>query len=244
MVEFSQVDKIQLLLGLLSSKSVVTLLDDAQLDTLALWKSDLRGSSLTNGEDVGETSCENVSTAITNVNDVERSRVALTVNERSDSTNVGTLGDHNEVTNCKRNVSNLLSGGQVNLDGIMDFDCWVSESNGTTIMSDQEWDCTSLSSDSWDPADGCLTSSENLDDAAELPVCLILLDAVQNETSLSVVQKTELLVGSWNRDDILETGRVVQVSANLVVDVYEFTSNDHDGFSSGQRIFQSVSQDE
>jgi hypothetical protein len=56
------------------------------------------------------------------VQDVETSVVALTVGDDTDTTHVTTTDSHGDDTGVEADEVNDLSGGNVNLDGVVDLD--------------------------------------------------------------------------------------------------------------------------
>jgi hypothetical protein len=106
------------------STSAVTLLSDAELDTLALWKGDpwLLGSD---DENVGLTSSEGVVYSILDVDDVETSVMALAVGDDTNTAHIATTGDHGDDTSVELDEVGDLAGSEVNLDGVVDLDGWV-----------------------------------------------------------------------------------------------------------------------
>jgi hypothetical protein len=85
----------------LCSHSLVTLLGDAQFDTLALGKRDVCLRGLSDDENVGQTGGKHVTVGILNVDNLERSRMLLAVDDSSDTTQISTSGDHDQVA-CKQ----------------------------------------------------------------------------------------------------------------------------------------------
>ena len=86
--------------GQIVGASTVSLLGDAELDTLALWQGDPRLLAA-NDEDVGLTSSELVVDGVLDVHDVEASVVALTVGDDTDTSHVATTGGHGDNTSVE-----------------------------------------------------------------------------------------------------------------------------------------------
>lgn len=127
--------------------------------------------------------------AYLNVNNGVRTRVLLNVLENTDTTKIVSASDHDEVSNTELNaILNLLSL-EVELDGIVFFNIRVRITDGAAIMGRDEWDSLRTQLDTL-----------NL---AELVLSLLGGDLVQSELALDVVQKTEVLVGAVNGDNIL-----------------------------------------
>jgi hypothetical protein len=110
--------------------SAVSLLCDRELDTLALWQRDpwlLRADD----EDVALTSGKRVVDGILDVNDVEASIVALAVSDDTNTTHVTTTSDHSDHTSVELDEVSDLTGGDIDLDSIVDLDGWVRVTDTT-----------------------------------------------------------------------------------------------------------------
>jgi hypothetical protein len=94
----------------LCSHSLVTLLGDAQFDTLALWQGDVCLRGLSDYEDVGQTGGEHMTVGILNVDDLERSWMFLAVDDCSDTTQISSSGDHDQVACERKEVNNAVGG--------------------------------------------------------------------------------------------------------------------------------------
>eukprot|EP01084_Bolivina_argentea_P299039 515441_1 len=105
-------------------------------------------------------------------------------------------------------------------------------------MGDSVGDGASLASLGSVAADGSLGASADLDNAAELNLSLVSGDAVKDEAALDVVQKAVLLVGALDGEDILETGGVGDVGADLVVNLDEAPHHDLNDLAAGQSVLQ------
>lgn len=141
--------------NLLASKGVsaaaVTLLGDGELDTLALGEGD-PGLLLADDENVALTGGELVVNGVLDVDDVEATIVTLTVGDDTNTTHVTTTSGHGDDTSVETdevgdlacwNVSAscsvvssaasllILTGGQVDLDGVVDLDSGVGETDTT-----------------------------------------------------------------------------------------------------------------
>lgn len=119
-------------LRLMASKSVgttaVTLLGNGELDTLALGQGN-PGLVRANDENVALTSSERVVDGVLDVDNVETSVVTLTVSDDTNTAHVVTAGDHGNSTSVELDVVLDLAGGQVDLDGVVDLDQRVGETD-------------------------------------------------------------------------------------------------------------------
>jgi hypothetical protein len=157
--------------------SDLLLLNNAKLDTVTLRKSNHGFSSLTNDKDVGKTGSELVTSSITHVHNIKGTKVTITTDNNTHTTSVVTLGDEAEIANIELNVTNNLIGVQINLNGIIDLDGRIRETDGTSIVSNNE---------------GNLLAGElALDNLAKLVLSLLLIHTMKNKATLHIIQKTE-----------------------------------------------------
>ncbi|EJK51177.1 hypothetical protein THAOC_29673, partial [Thalassiosira oceanica] len=155
--------------------------------------------------------------------------VLLEVLEDSDTTSVVTLGNHDDRPHLERENLAHLASRDVDLDGVVDLDVGVGESEGTSIVRDSHGDL--------------LGGDVNLLYTAEFPLGLFLIDAVQNEASLGVVEETEDVAGLLELDDVHETGGVVVVSSDLAVDLDTPLHADLLALLSGEGVLQTLTKD-
>jgi len=209
---------------------LVSLLDNRQLDTSSIGKGDRGGFFLADNEDVGHSGREMQSTDILNVRDVVGSGVLFNLSNVSDSSSVSTLRDHNSAANFV--LVKLLNFGvvQVQLDGVSDLDIRVRESDRSPVVGADVRDSTA--------------SNLRLHDLAELELRVGLGDGREDESSLDIVQQSEILVRSRNGNNVHESSGVLGVQAALAVNLDEFIHQNHFDFSSSQCIFQSISEDD
>jgi len=208
------------------------LLQDRLLDTLALGKRNqcLRGLSvrLADYENVSKSSSERISNGILDVNDIERSRVSLSVNDDTYSTQVTTSSDHNYVSNVELDKVGDLSSLDIELDAIIDSNKGIGVSNGSSVVKNN--------------IRNSLGSNSQLLNLAELVLGLIGRDGLKNESSLGVVQESEILTSLLDGDDILKTRGISSIGSDLAVDLDESLLDDLSDLVSGKSVFQSVSQ--
>lgn len=209
--------------------AAIPLLGDCQLDTLALRQRD-PSLVLTNDEDVGQSGSEGVVNGILDVNNVETSVVALTVGDNTNTSHVTTTGNHSYASGVESNVLCDLTGLKVDLDGVVDLDCWVWIADSSGIVGDQVWDAFSTK-----------LHSSNL---GKLVSRLLVSDSVDGEATLGIVDEPEVLAGLLNGDDIHETSWEGWVRADLAVDLDEALHDNSLGFTSVQGIFQPVSDED
>jgi hypothetical protein len=206
-----------------------TFLKDSLLDTTSLGKSDLRGGSRSNHKGVTQSGAEGVTLAILNGDNVERSIVLLNVHDSPNTPTVVSTSDHNHGSQVELEDIGHLSGGNINLDAIVDLDIRVGVSDGATIMS---------------YGNGDLSARDvNLVDTAELVLGFCLLNSVKNVSPLNIEQESESVVGLFQFDNIHETSRVILVSSDLAVNLDASLHANLLALLSGQGVLKTLSKD-
>ena len=213
-----------------SGNSFLAFLNDGLLDTTSLGESDLRGGSRSNNKGVTQSSGESVSLAILDGDNVERSIVLLNVHDGSDTSTVMSSSDHDHGSQVELEDIRHLSGGNINLDGIVNLDIGVGVSDGASIVSDGNRDLSGRDVD--------------LVDTAELVLSFSLLKTVENESSLNIKQKSESVVGLFQFNNIHESGRVVLIRSDLAVNLDASFHTDLLALLSGQGVLKTLSKDD
>jgi len=164
------------------------------------------------------------------VNDVESTEMSLSVNNDTSSSHVSSTGGHDDVTWGE--WDDLLSsvGGEVELDGVVDLDQWVWVSDGSAVVGDDVWNTTG--------------TELNLLDLEELVGSLLSGDSVDEESSLDVVEDTEVLSGLLNGDNVLESEWVGIIGSDLSVNLDQSLLGDGSDLTTGESEFQSVSEED
>ena len=114
------------------------------------------------------------------MNHINTSIVSLTVSDDTSTTHVTTTSDHDHVSSVELDEISNFTSLKVKLDSIVDLDGWVWVTDGATVVSNDVWDTLS--------ADG------NLANFAKLVGGLFGGDTVDDETSLDVVQDSEVFI--------------------------------------------------
>jgi hypothetical protein len=171
-----------------SSTTTVTLLRDGELNTLLLGERDPGLVTLTNDENVGHTGSELTVKGVLNVNNFETTNVTLSVNDNTNTTHVTTTSNHADVTNLELDEVSDLGGLNIITDGVVGLDQRIGITDSATVMGDNVRDT--------------LGTELNLANLAKLILGLLLSDTVDGETSLNVIDETELLTGLLDGDDI------------------------------------------
>jgi len=211
------------------STSSISLLGNGEFDTLALRERDPRllGSD---DENVALTGRERVVYGILDVDNVETSIVTLTVSDDTNTSHVTTTSDHGNDTGIKLDVVGDLASCEVNLDGVVNLDGWVWVTDSSSIVRDQEWDAA-------------LAQLHSLD-LSQLVFCLLGLDSVDGETTLGVVDQTEVLASLLDTDHIHEPGGVGGIGANLAINLDQALHDDRLGLAGVEGILETVSDED
>lgn len=213
---------------LAETKTLVALLGNRQLDALALGKADPGLGGLANDKDVREASGEGAVAAVLQVDNVEASRVALTVDNGADTTHIVPSSDHGNVADLELDKGLDLAGLNVDTDRVVRADQRVRVADGASVVGDNEGDP--------------LGTDLHLADLAQLVLGLLLGNAVDDKAALDVEQETEGLAGLLDLNHVHEAGREVGVGANLTVDLDEALHDDAGDLALVQGILQAVTQ--
>ena len=206
------------------------LLEDGLLDTTALGEGDLGLVGGADDEDVAQSGGEGVALGVLDGDDVEGTLVALNVLEGTDAAGVAALGEHDEAAELELEDVGHLAGGNVDLDGVVDLDVGVGVADGASVVGDEDGDL--------------LAGDEDLVDAAELVGGLLAVDAVEDEAALGVEEEAEAVAGLLELDDVHEAGGVVEVGADLAVDLDAALHADLHALLAGQGVLEAVAEDD
>jgi len=186
--------------------------------------------SLSDDENVGLTGGEGVTLLVLDSDNGEGSIVLLEVDKLSNTPGIVSLGDHNHGTHLETEDVRHLSGGNGDLDGIVDLNIRVGVTKGASIVGDSNRDL--------------LGGDVNLLDTAELVLGLFLLDAVEDETSLGVVEETETISRLLELNSVHESSGVVHVSTDLSVNLDATLHADLLALLSGEGVLKTLTKDD
>jgi len=134
-------------------QTAVALLDDGELDTLALGQGDEGLVCLADDEDVSEAGGEGVTQSILDVDNVEASLMTLTVDNGADTSHVVSAGHEAEVAGVELNVVSDLSGLDLEEHDIVGLDGGVGVADGATVVGDNVGNALSTGAELLDPAE-------------------------------------------------------------------------------------------
>lgn len=129
-------------------------ISDVGSDTKSLWKGDGWRRTVSNDEDVDQSSGVNVSLGVLEGDDINLTWLGNDVGDDTNSSLIVTVGSQSDVSNSLLVELEDLTSFNAVLDGVSVLDSWVSESDSSSVMGDNVWDLV------W--------SNELLDDLAEL----------------------------------------------------------------------------
>ena len=119
---------------------------------------------------------------------IEISNVFLPVYDDTHTSHVTSTGDHDEIACIKFDELGDLVLLKVELDGIVDLDQRIGVTNCATVVSNNMGDTLGTNCDSLD--------------FEELVGCFLWCDAVDRESTLNIVEETEVLARFFDCDDI------------------------------------------
>lgn len=208
----------------------LSLLQDRKLDTVTLRKRNGRNITRADNEDVLLSRGEHVASGVSDSDNVEGARVLLDVDNNTHTTSVATLGDHCNVSRFELDVVDDLAGGDINLDGVINLDGRIRVSDSATVVGNNERDL--------------LQGKLSALDLAELESLLLIRDSVKSVLALGVEDKSELIVGLGDLNDVHESSREVRISSDLSVNLDVLLNADNLSLATSQGVLQAVSQDE
>jgi len=141
------------------------------------------------------------------VDNVKGPRVPLPVDDGAHTPQVVAAGDHHKVASVKLDEFLHLAGGDVDLHGVVDLDQGVGVADGAAVVGGD--------------VRHVLGPGGNLAHAAQLVSGLLWLDPVDNKASLHVVEDAEVLIGSFNGNNIHEASGEGVVSSDLAINLDE-----------------------
>jgi hypothetical protein len=203
---------------------------DGLLNTLSSGERDVGVLFVTNDEDVGLSSGEGLTSSISNVEDIEATRVSFSVDDNTDSTQVTTSGAHDEGTDFVLENFSGLASSKIEFNSVVGLGRGVGVSQSSTVMEGSIGNASN--------------SSVSLLDSAELELGFISRDGVSNKSTLGIVKKSEVFVGLFDGDDIHETSGISSFSSNLTVNLDESLFHDVFNFLLGEGVFKSISDQE
>jgi len=173
---------------------------------------------------------EYVASGVSDSDNIEGTRVLLDVDNNTDTASVATLGDHGNISRFELDMINDLSSCDFDLDGIINLDGRIRVSDGATVVGYDERDL--------------LQRKLSALDLAKLESLFFIRDSVKSILTLGIEDKSELIVGLRDLNDIHETSWEVRIGSDLAINLNILLNADNLSLATSQGILQAVSQDE
>ena len=125
---------------------------------------------------------------VLDVDNVETTVVSLTLGDHTNTTHVASTSDVAQVSSVELDKVRNLVGFNVDFDGVVDLDKGVGVAEGTTIVGN------GIRNTLGSELDGL--------DLAKFVFGLFIGDTVNGETSLGVVDETEVFTSLFDGDDV------------------------------------------
>jgi len=226
-------------------ESHLAFFNDGVLDTFSTGEADPRFDTFTDAEDVTGAGRELVTSAILQVNDIERTGVLLFGGDDTNTALIGTASEHGSVSDFEFDDTGDLARGDIDLHGVIWLGKRVRVADSATVVGDNERDGTSLTVLEGVSASGSFATVLERFDTAQFEFGFFgVLDTVEDETALVIVQETVLFISVGNTDNVHETSGVVHVSADFAVDFNQASHDNSLGLFASQGVLQTVLQDE
>lgn len=208
----------------------MTFFMDGKLDTVALRQRHPSSTFRADGEHVGKTGGEFLSGLVLDEDDVERTWVLFDVKKFSNASTITSLGDGDGGASSELDDVRGLSGSEIDLYGVVHFDEGVRVTDGAAVVGDNGRDS--------------LGTVVLFLDTAQFVSGLLLVNAVQDETSLGIEEQTKGIVGLGDGNDVHESSREVGVSADTSINLNNLLHADLLDFLHVERILQAVTEDD
>jgi len=160
---------------------------------------------------------------------LKTSLMLFTVLDNSNTAPVSTTSHHDYIANIKLDELGDFVSLKVQFDGVVCPNEWIRVANGPSIKGVKVRDT--------------LLPKLNRANLAELPLGFVIPDRVEAETTLGIIQQTEVLICLWNRHNIHETSRVSLVSPNFAINKNMPLHQNSNDFTVCQSILQPVTDD-
>lgn len=174
------------MLGILLELSVDNLVNGVS-DTLAL-REGAGDLVVSDNEHVSDSGVEDVAGLVLQGDDGDVAELLDDGLDNSNSAQVVSVGDQSLVADSELEVLLNGVGLEVVEDGVANLERWVRESEGSGIVGDGVWDLVGTNLDS--------------DDLEQLLGGLLVLELQEGESSLLIVEDSELVTSLWDGDDV------------------------------------------
>jgi len=215
---------------LLADLSFLHLIDEIELDALALGEEDEGLLALTDNEDVAQTGGERVAIAVLDVGNFVGTGMVVDVLEDSNTANVISAGDEDRGTVLELDEAVDFVGLEVEFDGVVLLDVGVGVADGAAVVGHNVRN---------------LVLAESLAlNLAELEGSFLRFNAMGLETSFSVVEDAEVFAGLGDGDNVHEAKGETVISSDFVVnlDIGISVFADLEALLAGESVLKSVAE--
>mmetsp|Transcript_8106 Transcript_8106/g.32395 ORF Transcript_8106/g.32395 Transcript_8106/m.32395 type:complete len:284 (+) Transcript_8106:117-968(+) len=213
-----------------SSRRLVALVDDGELDTLTLGQRNHRLAPGADREHVRRARRKLLTRGILQVHDFKASDVLFAALNHPDATGVAAARDHAQRTDVKLDEIGNLVRRDVNHDGVTLLDERIGVSNRASVVQAD--------------ARHALIPELFALHLAQLVLRLDGFDAVHDESSLVIVNQSEVFIALFDAHDVHDPARVALIHANLPVHLHHALHENRRHFLVRQRVLQAVAKDE
>ena len=183
----------------------LALVNEGEADTLALGQGNKGVLAGTHAEDVVQAGGEGVAPGVLDVGDLVGTGVVFDVLEDSNTADVVSADDEDGGAVLELDEAIDFSGLKVELDGVVDLDVGVGETDGSAVVGHNVGDL--------------VLADLLLGNFAELEGGLLDVNGVGLEATLDVVEHAESFASLGNGHDVHEAKGVAVVAAGLVVNL-------------------------
>jgi len=185
-----------------------------------------------------------MTTGVTNVDDLETTGVLLDLGKDTNTTNVVTADAENTLANTELEVLDDLASSKLKLDSVVSADVRVSIADGAAIVGVGDGNSLHRAVLEGVLASRSAVTAHDLLNAAELVASLSRADLLEDEATLGVVDEAESETSLLDLNDVHETSGVVEVSADLAIDLDIAAHDAHHGLAAGEGELEAVAENE
>jgi len=138
------------------------------------------------------------------MSNIKAPSMLLPVHDDTSSAHVAPTGNQNNVSGVEFDEVSDFALFKIKFDSVIDFNSRIGITNCASVMGDNVRNSAAANSYSAD--------------FQELVGSFFRCDAVDGETTLDIVEESEVLARFFDRDDIHEAGGVGSVSADFAID--------------------------
>jgi len=208
----------------------VSFFRDGKFDSFTLGEGDVGFVGFSNYEDVVQPSRKDVTHGVLDVDNVKRARVTLSAHYGPHTPQITTSSDHTQVTRVEFDGVNDFPGPNVDLDGVIRLDQRVRVADRPPVIRHEEWDALGPHADALH--------------LAQLVLSLLISDPMDGESSLDVVDESEVLPRLLDLNDVHEPCRIRRIGSHLPIHLDKSLHEDLGDLLLGECILESVPEED